>query len=562
MLKKLAINPRLLKKPLIVAVGALVVLVLLQLAYPHSRTRPFSKIGGNSYGYMTKNQVAGRIGAIDAQTINFKLSKKDYQASSRDIGLQINAEQVATAATQYSFKERLVPFSIFKNGSSVALTRSVDDEKLDTFVAKLVAENSYGSVSAKAVLSPSGTYVLEPAKSGLGYEAQKLRATITQELTTATVSTLNLTGNEIAPKVTDQKVAAAIESHKQLKQRSLSVLFGSTKVDVSADQLGAWALIVNDEAKGVAEVTYDQPALQAWLSSRGNLVAVPAVPTTIYIVDGAEQKRESGKNGQVINAPETASAVIDAMKNGKTSVQASVSPVASSQKVVRAYTSTSGGVLAMIRDWQAERKGARTAVYFQEIGGQGRSASVSADTSFFAASMYKLYIAFFLLNGIENQTINPSDQVIDGKDVSACIQAMIVVSHNGCPETIAARYGWNTIDGFITSRGFPSSVANGNIRVTAASLGDYLKRLHSGQLLNASSTQTLLGYMSQQIYRSAIPAGVPGSLVQNKVGFYGGSWHDAGIVYSPKGTYILVVLTEGAGASAIADLSRRINTIL
>lgn len=551
-----------LKKPFIVAGGALLLLIVVQLAYPQNRTRPLTKVANSSYGYMTKDQMIGRIEDNDKQAINFKLNKKEYRTTAQEIGLKVDAQQIANAATQYPVSERLVPFSLLRSDNNIQLTRSVNDKQLDGFISKLVQENSSVAVSAKAVMAANGTFVLEPAKSGFNYDAGKLKAAITQTLSTPTKHTIVLNGSELKPRITDDKVAAAIDAHKQLKQKTLNVVFGNTTVNVSPDQVSAWGLITHDEPKGLVEVTYNQAAIEAWLTARSGLVAQPFLPTTIYIVDGVEQKREAGRNGQSLGVQETVAAVVDAIKNNKASAQASVQVVPPSQRTVRSYSSTNSGVLAMIKDWQAEHKTARTAVFFQEIGGQGRSASASPDSSYFAASLYKLYIALYLLDGIDKQTINPADQVIDGKDVSACIQAMIVVSHNGCPETIAARYGWNTIDGFITSKGFPSSVSNGNIRVTAASMGDYLRRLYAGQLLSPSSTQTLLGYMSQQIYRSAIPAGVSGSLVQNKVGFYGGSWHDAGIVYSPKGTYILVVLTEGAGASAIADLSRRINTIL
>lgn len=67
--------------------------------------------------------------------------------------------------------------------------------------------------------------------------------------------------------------------------------------------------------------------------------------------------------------------------------------------------------------------------------------------------------------------------------------------------------------------------------------------------------------MNRQIYRAGIPAGSAGS-VANKVGFLGGLNHDAAIVYHPKGSYALVVLSSGSSFSAIADLARKISTIM
>lgn len=217
----------------------------------------------------------------------------------------------------------------------------------------------------------------------------------------------------------------------------------------------------------------------------------------------------------------------------------------------------------LIKDWQAERPAAQTAVSFQEIGGFGRMAQASKDTSFFAASLYKLFVAHYVFHGIEAKTINPAAPAVGGRDISGCLQAMIVISDNPCPEALANRFGWSAIDAFAASNGFgASNVEYGGNTVTAASVTDFLVRLRAGKLLNEEHTATLLGYMGRQIYRAGIPAGLPGHVVQDKVGFYGGTWHDAAIVQTKKATYVLVVLTNGASPSAIADLAKRIDALL
>lgn len=61
--------------------------------------------------------------------------------------------------------------------------------------------------------------------------------------------------------------------------------------------------------------------------------------------------------------------------------------------------------------------------------------------------------------------------------------------------------------------------------------------------------------MKRQIYRSGIPAGSHGAAVADKVGFLDGYLHDAGIVYSPKATYALVIMSSGSSWSNISDLA-------
>jgi beta-lactamase class A len=66
--------------------------------------------------------------------------------------------------------------------------------------------------------------------------------------------------------------------------------------------------------------------------------------------------------------------------------------------------------------------------------------------------------------------------------------------------------------------------------------------------------------MKANVYRKGIPAGVQGT-VADKVGFMNGLLHDAAIVYSPKGTYVIAVMTDGSSWATIADLARQIDTL-
>ena len=66
--------------------------------------------------------------------------------------------------------------------------------------------------------------------------------------------------------------------------------------------------------------------------------------------------------------------------------------------------------------------------------------------------------------------------------------------------------------------------------------------------------------MQRNIYRQGIPAGASGS-VADKVGFLNGLLHDAAIVYSPKGTYALVIMTDGSSWAEIADITRQIEKL-
>jgi beta-lactamase class A len=90
----------------------------------------------------------------------------------------------------------------------------------------------------------------------------------------------------------------------------------------------------------------------------------------------------------------------------------------------------------------------------------------------------------------------------------------------------------------------------------------YMKKLERGELLQGESRDFLLGLLKRQIWRYGIPTGIPNVTIADKVGFLEDYIHDVAIVYSPKGTYILAIMTKGGSYSGMADVARRVNGYL
>jgi hypothetical protein len=88
-----------------------------------------------------------------------------------------------------------------------------------------------------------------------------------------------------------------------------------------------------------------------------------------------------------------------------------------------------------------------------------------------------------------------------------------------------------------------------------------LNDLDDSSLISESAEQELRGYMAQQIYRSGIPKGVAGKTVEDKVGFLYGYNHDVGYVRGDK-PYTIVILSNGSSYSAIAELAKRVDTVM
>jgi beta-lactamase class A len=152
--------------------------------------------------------------------------------------------------------------------------------------------------------------------------------------------------------------------------------------------------------------------------------------------------------------------------------------------------------------------------------------------------------------------------ISNGRNLSTCFDDMIVKSDNACGEALIKKIGAKGLNADIKSIGLTDSAFTADNNLTTSNdLANYLTQLEKGQLpIKPESRDKLLGDMKRNIYRQGVPAGASGPTA-DKVGFMWGLLHDAAIIYSPKGTYVLAVMSDGSSWASIADLTRKIEAL-
>jgi beta-lactamase class A len=191
----------------------------------------------------------------------------------------------------------------------------------------------------------------------------------------------------------------------------------------------------------------------------------------------------------------------------------------------------------------------------------GAMAGTNQTQVFTSASLYKLFVAHGIYKQIDSGQRSLGDKVGD-RTLGECLNLMITVSDNSCAEALGSQLGWAKYNSTLKSLGFNQTKFGSPMQTSAADVATLLERLYSGTLLSRNSSSHFLDLLKAQKINNRLPQGLPsGTTIAHKTGDLDGFVHDAGIVYGPKGDYIVVMTsgpwaTPSAAPSKFAELSR------
>ncbi|MGF7229189.1 MAG: serine hydrolase [Candidatus Saccharibacteria bacterium] len=541
-------------------IGALVVLVILaQLVYPHTRALPGVRVAGLPVGGGSSQTIQKQINtAYKDARLTIKTDNTSVTSTFDEIGISPDTKQAVQAALHYSWIERLVPFSsLFISGRNTPMQVIYDDDRL-TYFAQQTSKSTYVAAVNASVAIKDSKVVLVPSSPGKVYSAQTIVTAIKK--TTHTPKT-NITIKPVLQPAdrTDSEVRSVLNQAQKAVDASITLTFDDEHATIPKTDVASWLNFTEDTKTQALQLGLKNDLVQKYLASiQGKVYRAPGT-TVVQLLDGREVGRTIGATGQGIDVDKTVALITDALRAGKDStIAVSVTTLQPTVRYNRQYSKTSAGLAALLNTLSA---GNGFGISVADLGGTGASASVNGDAKFEAGSTYKLFVAYAVFQQIDAGTMHWTD-TFNNESASDCFDAMIVKSDNNCATAFGQAIGWSNIDNMIHAIGFNSTTLSTSTKYTTANdLSKYLQQLQAGTLLDADDTNRLVGDMKIQIYRSGIPAGT-GQTVADKVGFVDNVIHDAGIVYGPKGPYVLVVMTSNSSWGAIANVAAQVEAFL
>lgn len=212
-----------------------------------------------------------------------------------------------------------------------------------------------------------------------------------------------------------------------------------------------------------------------------------------------------------------------------------------------------------------------------------------ANKSFESASLYKLWVMASVFQKIQNRklshsqilsqdvpTLNKKFQIdsefaelsegVITQSIDEALEKMITISDNYSAMLLTENVRLSTVSAFLKDNSLLHSsvgTSGGSPATTASDIGLFLEKLYYGDFADRQSTNEMIALLKRQKLRNGIPKIIPKNIeVANKTGELGENKHDAAIVFTDKGDYIIVVLSSSEDPSqaqqTIARLSKDI----
>ncbi|MGB4967736.1 MAG: serine hydrolase [Candidatus Saccharimonadales bacterium] len=532
-------------------------IVILQFAYGADRALPLARMGESSVGFKSQQSVATVL-ADQYSRAPLELSmkqKKTVKTNLAAAGLKPDTEKIMAGLTSYPWWLRLVPGSIVATGALTTqpIVLSEDKQKLQEFIVQTVAACEIKPVDASVAVQ-GGTVELVSARDGQTCDEKKLRTQLLSQTVHEKGLKLAAETKVVKPARSDSDVQALLANARKIVARPLQLNLAGKSYTLSAQQTAPWLRFPEDPKTKKLTIDIDETAVSNYLSGIEKDIYIAPTPTLITTVDGIEKSRVDGTSGRGVDRAKSFVQIRQALLGQGGAVALATAVIAPPLNYERSYSATPEGLQALLNDLVKDKKD--MAISLRKLGDNGVSAN--GTKQYHPASTYKMYVAWAVLKRIDAGQMGWNDSATNGQTVAQCFDAMIINSDNACGEWLGAKIGWTNLNNALKGLGLTCTNLSSAWLSCANDEALFLQKLESGQLMSEPSRARLIDAMKRQIFRKGIPAGVSAP-VADKVGFLDGNLHDAALVYSPKGVYVLVVMSKDGSWADIAEVARKID---
>ncbi len=555
------------RKNLIIAglVVLFVPIIVVQLFWSTTSLLPNTYVGSVNLSTMNKPEAAEKLDKAYAETV-----APVYFSDSDEVVVEPTLSQLGYTVKNearvdeysYPFLARLVPYSLFwyqffmgKGVPEVAR----DGESFNQYVeARFGADCEFEPINSTIAIRDGELRVIDASRGG-SCDFNELRMALEKVGARLDQPNIEINGTSTAPEISTKEAEEEFKRLTETLGDGITLKVQDKTETIPKSTVVQWLEYSAKDGKLVLNVVSDASA--PWLEEKyGEKFTFDASTTVVTLRDYKESSRESGKNGSLLNTTATTEQLTKFLRDEQEDATLMIDTIQPAIEYKRTYSPSDAKLSAVMKKYADTHAGVY-GVKMVELSGDRRNASYDAAKVFTTASTYKMFVAYSVLLRIESGEWSWEMPSYGGLSVSTCFDRMLKLSNNECAVWFLLKISYPTVTAEAHALGATHTNFNRNsgISSTAEDEAHFLSLLYTGQMLREqSSRDRFIETMKGNVYVAGIPSGVPGVPVADKVGFLDGLLHDAAIVYSPKGDYVLIVLTDNASWGNIAELTKEI----
>lgn len=210
----------------------------------------------------------------------------------------------------------------------------------------------------------------------------------------------------------------------------------------------------------------------------------------------------------------------------------------------------------------------------------------NADKTFATASIYKLWIMATVFKFVDEgkltldktlsqsaTTLNTafdideeSAEIKEGQityTVKDALEQMITISHNYAAYLLTYAVKITPVKNYIHELGMTNSNTGNPSYTSVKDTVLFYEKLYKGEVVTPEYSKQMLEILKRQKINDRIPKYLPEEIESaHKTGELGAVKHDAGIVFAPKGDYIIVLFSETGDQTTAAEVEANISKVV
>lgn len=212
----------------------------------------------------------------------------------------------------------------------------------------------------------------------------------------------------------------------------------------------------------------------------------------------------------------------------------------------------------------------------------GEFYNLNENRKYSSASLYKLWTMGTVYQQIEDGKLTKDKTVSAGietlnnafglgedaeqtegtitRTIEEAVEQMITISHNYSAILLTYTLKNATVRKFLADNQLTNSKTGSPPTTNASDIAKYYEKLYKGDLVSKEASAEMIEILKRQKLNDRIPKYLPKeTFIAHKTGELGPVKHDAGIVFSDKGDYLIVLMSETSAPLKAAEVEAQIS---